>query len=120
MSPMAKYSLARLGLFLAAATVMFLLPVELNPFLRLGIALVASALLSYFLLRNLRDLVAEQLAAVSRQRADRKERLRSALAGDEPRKGGGGEGEPSIIHLDDEPEIAPAGPETKMEKHGDA
>ena len=88
MSPMAKYSLARLGIFLVAATVMFVLPVELNPFLRLGIALVASAILSYFLLRNLRDQVAEQLAAATRQRADRKERLRSALAGDEPEKHG--------------------------------
>ena len=83
MSPLVKYSLARLGLFLAAAAVLLAIPIELNLFLRLGIALVVSALLSFFLLRKMRDSVADQLAAASRGRADRRERLRSALAGDD-------------------------------------
>jgi hypothetical protein len=83
MSPMLKYSLARLGLFVIAAVAMLALPIELNLFLRLGIALIVSALLSFFFLRDLRDRVAEQLAAAARQRADRKERLRSALAGED-------------------------------------
>jgi uncharacterized protein DUF4229 len=83
MSPLLKYSLARLGLFLAAAAVLLAVPIELNLFLRLGIALVVSALLSFFLLRKMRDSVADQLAAASRGRADRRERLRSALAGDD-------------------------------------
>ena len=83
MSPLVKYSLARLGRFLAAAAVVLAIPIELNLFLRLGIALVLSALLSFFLLRSLRDRVAEQLAASARGRADRRERLRSALAGDD-------------------------------------
>ena len=39
MNPMLKYSLARLGLFLAAAAVMLVDSDRLNPFLRLGIAL---------------------------------------------------------------------------------
>jgi hypothetical protein len=83
MSPLVKYSLARLGLFLAAAAVLLAIPIELNPFLRLAIALIVSALLSFFLLRKMRDGVAEQLAAASRERAERRERLRSALAGDD-------------------------------------
>ena len=83
MSPLLKYSLARLGLFLAAAAVLLAIPIELNIFLRLGIALVVSALLSFFLLRTLRDRVADQLAAASRGRADRRKRLRNALAGDD-------------------------------------
>ena len=83
MSPMLKYTLARLGLFVLAAAVLLVIPFELNPFLKLGIALIASAILSFFLLRKLRDQVADQLADGARQRADRKEKLRSALAGDD-------------------------------------
>jgi hypothetical protein len=83
MSPLVKYSLARLGLFLAVAAVLLAIPIELNLFLRLAIALVVSALLSLFLLRGMRDRVADQLAAASRERAERRERLRSALAGDD-------------------------------------
>jgi hypothetical protein len=83
MNPMMKYTLARLGLFVAAAAVLLVVPIELNPFLKLGIALIASAILSFFLLRKLRDDVANQLADGARQRADRKEKLRSALAGEE-------------------------------------
>lgn len=83
MNPMMKYTLARLGLFVAVAAVLLVVPIELNPFLKLGIALIASAILSFFLLRKLRDDVANQLADSARQRADRKEKLRSALAGEE-------------------------------------
>jgi hypothetical protein len=82
-NPMMKYTLARLGLFVAVAAVLLVVPIELNPFLKLGIALIASAILSFFLLRKLRDDVANQLADSARQRADRKEKLRSALAGEE-------------------------------------
>ncbi|WP_239152394.1 DUF4229 domain-containing protein [Virgisporangium aurantiacum] len=80
---MMKYTIARLGLFIVAAAVLLVVPIELNPFLKLGIALIASAILSFFLLRKLRDDVANQLADGARQRADRKEKLRSALAGDD-------------------------------------
>ena len=83
MNPMMKYTLARLGLFIAVAAVLLVVPIELNPFLKLGIALIASAILSFFLLRKLRDDVANQLADSARQRADRKEKLRSALAGED-------------------------------------
>lgn len=83
MNPMMKYTIARLGLFIVAAAVLLVVPIELNPFLKLGIALIASAILSFFLLRKLRDDVANQLADGARQRADRKEKLRSALAGED-------------------------------------
>jgi hypothetical protein len=83
MNPMLKYTFARLGLFLAASAVMLVLPIELNLFIRLGIALIASAILSFFFLRKLRDDVAEFLASAASRRAERKERLRSALAGDD-------------------------------------
>lgn len=78
-----RYSLARLGLFLVAAVIMFAVPFQLNPYLKLGLALIASAIGSFVLLRKLRDQVAEQLATASRRRVDRKERLRDALAGDQ-------------------------------------
>jgi hypothetical protein len=83
MSPVLKYTVARIGLFLAAAAVLLAIQMELNLFLRLAIALVVSALLSFFLLRSRRDKVADQLAVASRERAERRERLRSALAGDD-------------------------------------
>jgi hypothetical protein len=82
-NPMMKYTIARLGLFIVSAAVLLVVPIELNPFLKLGIALIASAILSFFLLRKLRDDVANHLADGARQRADRKEKLRSALAGDD-------------------------------------
>ena len=83
MSPLMKYSLARMGLFLASAVLVFAVPIDLDPLLRLAIALVLSAIASYFLLRSMRDKVAVQLADSSRERATRKEKLRSALAGDD-------------------------------------
>ena len=83
MSPLLKYSLARLGLFVATVAVVLAIPIDVNLFLRLAIALILSAVLSFFLLRTMRDRVAEQLAVAARERAERRERLRSALAGDD-------------------------------------
>jgi hypothetical protein len=83
MSPLLKYSLARLGLFVATVAVVLAIPIDVNLFLRLAIALILSAVLSFFLLRTMRDRVADQLAVTARERAERKERLRSALAGDD-------------------------------------
>ena len=47
------------------------------------IALIVSAVLSYFLLSDWRNKMGEQLAGVASRRTAEKERLRSALAGDE-------------------------------------
>jgi hypothetical protein len=83
MSPFVKYSLARLGIFVVVAAGLFLVPIEIDPLLRLMIALLVSAALAYFLLGRLRVQVGEQVASAAQRRAGRKERLRSALAGDD-------------------------------------
>lgn len=81
-NPAVKYTLARLGLF--AAVLLLLLPVPgVDILLKLMIAVLVSAALSWFLLRGMRDQVAGQVErAVERRRAE-KEKLRAALAGDE-------------------------------------
>jgi hypothetical protein len=84
MSPVVKYTLARLGLFVACAVVaVFALPRDLNPLLKLLIALVVSAAGSFFLLRGMRDEVASHLSTSSDRRAQEKERLRAALSGED-------------------------------------
>ena len=81
MSPALKYTLGRLGLFVLIFVL--LLPVPLNILVRAMIALVVSAVLSYFLLADWRNQMGEQLSSVASRRAAEKERLRAALAGDE-------------------------------------
>jgi hypothetical protein len=82
-NPMMKYTLARIGLFVACAAVLLVIPFQLNPFIKLGVALLASALLSLVLLRKMRDEVAAQLAGAVERRSEQKQKLRDALAGDE-------------------------------------
>lgn len=81
MSPAVKYTLGRIGLFLAVFVA--LLPVPLNIFVKAMIALIASAGFSFFLLAKWRDEMAEQLGAAAQRRAEEKKRLRAALAGDD-------------------------------------
>lgn len=81
MSPAVKYTLGRIGLFLAVLLVLW--PLELNILLKLMIAVLASAGLSFFLLRHWRDQVAEQVARTVQRRRTERERLRSALAGED-------------------------------------
>lgn len=77
-----KYTLARLGLFVVV--LLALLPVsQLSLLLKLMIAILASAVLSWFLLRRMRDQVADQVEGAMIRRREQKEKLRSALAGDE-------------------------------------
>jgi hypothetical protein len=87
MTPLVKYSLARLGLFVIAAVALLFMPVPIDPLLKLMIALLVSALAGYFLLSRMRVQVGEQMAASMERRAERKERLRSALAGDDDKAG---------------------------------
>jgi hypothetical protein len=82
-NPVVKYTLARLGLFVGIAAVLVVLPLPLDLFLRLGIALLISAVASYFLFKGMRDEVADHLAAAMRRRQERKARLQSALAGED-------------------------------------
>ncbi|MFC0007876.1 DUF4229 domain-containing protein [Micromonospora siamensis] len=81
MSAAVKYTLGRIGLFVVVLAALWF--VEMNMFLRLMLALVFSAALSFFLLKGWRDEMAGEMAeAAARRKAD-KERLRSALAGDD-------------------------------------
>jgi hypothetical protein len=76
-----KYTLGRIGLFVGVLAALWL--VDMNPFLRLMLALVFSAALSFFLLRGWRDEMAGEMAEASARRRAEKERLRSALAGED-------------------------------------
>jgi membrane protein implicated in regulation of membrane protease activity len=89
MNPALKYALGRVGLFVAVAVpAVLLLPRDMNFLLKLMIALVLSAVLSFFLLRRWRQEIAERMSENARRRMAEKERLRSALAGeDHPRSG---------------------------------
>ncbi len=84
MSPYLKYTLARLGLF--AVVLLALLPVTaLSLLLKLMIAVLVSAVLSWFLLRGMRDEVANRVEQTMVKRREEKDKLRSALAGDDDR-----------------------------------
>jgi hypothetical protein len=80
-NPAVKYTLGRLGLFIVVLAM--LLPVPLNFLVKAMIALVASAVFSYFLLAKWRNEMAEQLGSAAQRRSAEKQRLRAALAGDE-------------------------------------
>ncbi|RLP86669.1 DUF4229 domain-containing protein [Micromonospora sp. CV4] len=81
MSAAVKYTLGRIGLFVAVLAALWL--VDMDVFLKLILALAFSAALSFFLLRGWRDEMAEEMAGAAERRRTEKERLRSALAGDE-------------------------------------
>ena len=82
MNPMVKYTLARMVLFVICLAVVAFIP-GLDVFLKLLLALIASSIASFFVLRAWRDQFAERLSTNSRRRLDQKERLRAALAGDD-------------------------------------
>jgi hypothetical protein len=84
LNPLVKYTLARILIF-GVCVVMVSLPADTNLFLKLIVALIVSSIASFFLLRRLRDEVAERLSMKSRRRLDEKERLRAALAGEDER-----------------------------------
>ncbi|MET8090090.1 DUF4229 domain-containing protein [Micromonospora sp. NPDC005220] len=81
MSAALKYTLGRIGLFVAVLAGLWL--IDMNVFLKLMLALVFSAALSFFLLRGWRDEMAAEIAEAAERRRAEKERLRSALAGDD-------------------------------------
>ncbi|SBT53913.1 DUF4229 domain-containing protein [Micromonospora narathiwatensis] len=81
MSAAVKYTLGRIGLFVGVLAALWF--VEMSMFLRLMLALISSAALSFFLLRGWRDEMAGEMAEASDRRRAEKERLRSALAGDD-------------------------------------
>jgi hypothetical protein len=83
-SPAVKYTLARLGLF--AAVLLLLIPVNINVLLKLMIALLVSAAASWFLLRRMREDVAVRIEESMQRRREEKEKLRSALSGEDEKQ----------------------------------
>jgi membrane protein implicated in regulation of membrane protease activity len=82
MNPVLKYTLGRLSIFVAFALPAMLLLTSLDPLVRLMIALVVSAIVSYFALRRWREEVSQRIAESARRRTEDRERLRGALAGE--------------------------------------
>ncbi|GAA2510624.1 DUF4229 domain-containing protein [Pilimelia columellifera] len=81
MSASVKYTVARLALFVGIAAAMMPLPLDL--FVKLMIAILVSAAASYFVLRRLREQVAEEWAVAADRRREQKAKLRAALAGED-------------------------------------
>lgn len=81
LSPVTKYTLGRIGLFVAVALV--LLPVPADLLLKLMIALIVSFGLQFVVLRRWRaQMIGQVDESMSRRRAQ-KAKLRSALAGED-------------------------------------
>ena len=81
MNAAVKYTLGRVLLFIACLAA--LVPVPLNLWVKLMIAVVVSFALQFVLLRKWRqEMIGEVDQAVARRRRD-KQRLRAALAGDD-------------------------------------
>jgi hypothetical protein len=81
MSPVLKYTLGRLGLFLVV--VVLLLPVPIDLMFKLMIAVVASFGLQFVVLRRWREQMVNHVDRSVAQRRAARERLRRALAGEE-------------------------------------
>jgi hypothetical protein len=79
--PMVKYTLARIGMFVVLAYVLDL--IIHDPILAMLISAVVTAIASYFLLSKWRNQVAATLETSITKRRTEKEKLRSALAGDD-------------------------------------
>lgn len=82
MNPLLKYTLGRLGLFLAAFLIVYPVP-QLSLPVKLLAALIASFVLSWFLLRRWRDEMSVHLADKLAKRRAEKARLRAALSGED-------------------------------------
>ncbi|MER7003033.1 DUF4229 domain-containing protein [Dactylosporangium sp. NPDC000555] len=78
-----KYSLARLGLFAIVALAVLAVPIDVGATLKLMIAVLVSAVLALFLLKGLRKEASVQAVGMAQRRADKRERLRAALNGDD-------------------------------------
>jgi hypothetical protein len=84
MSPVVKFTLGRVGLFVGLALLLWPVP-GINPLLKLMIALVVSVALQFVVLRKWRAEMIDYVDQVANRRRTEKEKLRAALAGeDEP------------------------------------
>lgn len=80
---MLKYTLARLGLFVAVAGIALVLPVPVNVYIKLAAALLVSAALGIWVLKGLREDVNVYVTGMVQKRKESRERLRAALNGEE-------------------------------------
>jgi hypothetical protein len=83
MSPILKYTLARLGLFVLIALAVLVVPFDVSVPLKLMIAILVSAALAFFLLKGLREEASVQAVGAAQRRTEKRERLRAALNGDD-------------------------------------
>ena len=81
MNPALKYTLGRVGLFVVCA--LLLLPVPLNIWVKLMVAVVVSFALQFVVLRKWRLEMIGQVDASMARRRQEKQQLRAALAGEE-------------------------------------
>lgn len=84
MNPVLKYTLGRLGLFVVVAVLLLVVPLPVNPLLKLGLAILVAFGLQFVVLRRWRGEMITQVDSSMAVRKERKERLRAALAGEEP------------------------------------
>lgn len=84
MSPAVKYTLARLGLF--AVVLVALIPFDMNLLIKLMIAVLVSAIASWFLLRRMREDVAVRIEESMQRRREEKAKLQSALSGEDEKE----------------------------------
>jgi predicted lysophospholipase L1 biosynthesis ABC-type transport system permease subunit len=80
-TPLVKYTLGRVGLFVGIALLMWPVPVDL--LVKLMIALIASFGLQFVVLRKWRGEMINQVDRSVTERRAAKDQLRSALAGDD-------------------------------------
>lgn len=92
MNPVLKYTLGRLAILVVCVVPALFLLTAVDLLVRLMIALVVSAGISYFALRRWRDEVSQRFATNARRRADERARLRSALAGEKSTDANGSDG----------------------------
>lgn len=81
MNPMLKYTLGRIGLFVLVA--LLLLPVPMQLLVKLMVAVIVSFGLQFVLLRKWRAQMIDQVDHSVGQRRAAREKLRSALAGED-------------------------------------
>jgi Na+/melibiose symporter-like transporter len=85
--PATKFTLGRIGLFVAVFVVLLLVPMpggtDARLFIRLMLAAVISAIASWFLLARWRNEMASTIERSMGRRREEKDRLRAALAGED-------------------------------------
>jgi len=81
-NPAIKYTLARLGIFVAVLVALLPIP-ALDALVKLMIAVLVSAVASWFLLRRMREQVADRIEQSMERRREQREKLRAALAGEQ-------------------------------------